>query len=64
MTEVFILILGGSLAAKIVTRLENEEKESISKEEIFRYIADAAFKTIEDIQERKRTGNFTNPSQN
>lgn len=61
MTEAFILILGGSLAAKIVTRLE---KESISKEEIFRYIADAAFKTIEDIQERKQTGNFTNPSQN
>ncbi len=64
MTEAFILILGGSLAAKIVTRLEKEEKESISKEEIFRYIADAAFKTIEDIQERKQTGNFTNPSQN
>ena len=61
MTEAFILILGGSLAAKIVTRLE---KESISKEEIFRYIADAAFKTIEDIQESKQTGNFTNPSQN
>lgn len=64
MTEAFIIILGGSFAARIVKRLENEKKESISKEEIFQYIADAAFEIVEGVQERERTGNFKKPSQN
>lgn len=60
MTEAIILILGGSFAARIVKRLENEKKESISKEEIFQYIADAAIEIVEGVQERERTGNFKN----
>lgn len=64
MHDLFILMLGGAFTAKIVTRLEEEKKESISKEEVLEYIARASLETIKSINEREETENLRNPSQN
>ena len=64
MHDLFILMLGGAFTAKIVTRLEKEKKESISKEEILDYIARASIETIESINESEKTENLRKPSQN
>ena len=65
MHDLFILMLGGSFAAKIEKRLEKENKDSLSKAEILEYLAIAAIETVEALKEREKIRDLkNNPSQN
>ncbi|WP_129697896.1 hypothetical protein [Parabacteroides goldsteinii] len=65
MHDLFIFMLSGSFAAEIIKRLEKEKKESLSKDEVLEYIAQAAFNTVKSLNERKEIRDFkNNPSQN
>ena len=65
MHDLFILMLGGSFAAKIEKRLEKENKASLSKAEILEYLAIAAIETVESLKEREKIRDLkNNPSQN
>ena len=65
MHDLFILMLGGSFAAKIEKRLEKENKDSLSKAEIIEYLAIAAIETVESLKEREKIRDLkNNPSQN
>ena len=65
MHDLFILMLGGSFAAKIEKRLEKENKDSLSKAEILEYLAIAAIETVESLKERQKIRDLkNNPSQN
>ncbi|UBD73549.1 hypothetical protein K6V26_20745 [Parabacteroides goldsteinii] len=65
MHDLFILMLGGSFAAKIEKRLEKENKDSLSKAEILEYLAIAAIETVESLKEREKIRDLkNNPSQN
>lgn len=65
MHDLFILMLGGSFAAKIEKRLEKENKDSLSKAEILEYLATAAIETVESLKEREKIRDLkNNPSQN
>lgn len=65
MHDLFILMLSGSFAARIVERLEKENKDSLSKAEILEYLAIAAIETVESLKEREKIRDLkNNPSQN
>ena len=65
MHDLFIIMLGGSFAAKIEKRLEKENKDSLSKAEILEYLAIAAIETVESLKEREKIRDLkNNPSQN
>lgn len=55
MHEALIIMLGGTFFAQITKKLEKENKDSLTKEELFEYLMEAAIDIVKEMTEREKS---------